>query len=65
MQQFQDSLSLASFGITKAQAHQQQICVDCKKPISEIRGGIWSEREGREYQISGTCPDCWDKMFKE
>ena len=60
LREFQDSLSSIAHGMTKAEAHQKGICVDCKQPPV-----LRTELEEKEYRISGICGKCWDKTFSE
>ena len=60
LNEFKDALSRAAFGMTKAEAHKQCICISCKKPIV-----LNSEKEAAEYRISGLCGECYDKAMKE
>jgi hypothetical protein len=53
------SLKKQIFGITKAEAHNKGICIDCKLPALEH---CHSDIDKREYQISGLCGECFDKI---
>lgn len=48
------------FGITREEAWEQGICVECKQPPR-----FHSEAGKREYKISGICEPCFDEMFGE
>jgi hypothetical protein len=54
-----ESLKKQIFGITKAEAHNKGICIDCKLPALEH---CHSDIDKREYQISGLCGECFDKI---
>ena len=60
LQAFKDALSKAATGLTAAEAQQQGICIDCKQPPT-----FHTEAGRREYQISGICEPCFDKLFPE
>lgn len=62
MQKFKDSISKDIHGMTRAEAHEKGICVDCKK---NVEGRVYSEAGRREYQISGMCELCFDELMKE
>ena len=62
LQDFKDNVAKSAFGITKADAHRLQICINCRKGVDLL---LWSEIDRKEYFISGICPTCWDNMFKE
>lgn len=47
----------AAFGITVQEAHEQGICVNCKEPPT-----FSTEAGRREYQLSGMCEPCFDKL---
>jgi len=62
LQKLKDDLAREVTGMTKAEAHEKQICIVCKKPISEH--GPCSDAGKREYQISGIYGDkCWDEFL--
>jgi hypothetical protein len=53
-------LTKALYGMTKAEAWQAGICIDCKKHAT------WYSPAGRaEYSISGLCEPCFDKITEE
>jgi hypothetical protein len=60
LQKFKDEVSIAATGMTKKEALDQGICVNCKKPPI-----FYSEAGRKEYQISGMCEPCWDKICEE
>ena len=62
MQEFLSDLAEFCFGMNIEQAHNQKVCVVCKKKVSLA---VLGERDKREYQISGVCPVCFDDMVKE
>lgn len=60
LQKLKDELSIAAHGITKAEGHEQGICVCCKLPALPR---CHTEAGKREYGISGICEVCFDHMF--
>ena len=50
-------LTMALYGMTKAEALSQGICLQCKMPALPK---CYSEAGKREYQISGLCEPCFD-----
>jgi hypothetical protein len=53
-------LTKALYGMTKEEAWQAGICIDCKKHAT------WYSPAGRaEYSISGLCEPCFDKITEE
>lgn len=52
----------AIYGMTKAEAHQQKICLKCKQPAEK---NCYSVAGLREYQISGLCEVCFDDLGGE
>lgn len=59
------------FGLTMYEAHQQGVCVSCKKPIfysptqkAEKEGHIYSVAGQNEYRITALCEYCFDKAFE-
>ncbi len=53
-----DDLGRQAFGMTKAEAHAQRICISCKQPPT-----FSTDAGRREYQITAVCEPCFDKMF--
>lgn len=49
-----------AFGMTRAQAHEQGVCVKCGKPPI-----FYTEAGRREWRISAVCEPCFDAMFPE
>lgn len=52
--------SLARFRQEAAAARARGLCVICGQEPT-----FYSEAGRREYQISGTCEPCFDRMFEE
>lgn len=50
------------YGITKEEAHEKGICVDCKEPALPK---CYSVAGRDEYRISGLCEQCFDAMFTD
>lgn len=63
MMEFKNKMAQNMFGISITDAWNQNICVDCKQPITEE--SFYSEMGRKEYSISGLCEHCADKIFKE
>lgn len=63
LQDFKDNLSRAATGMTKAEALEKGICINCKLPDPLSR--CYSEGGRREYYISGMCEKCFDELFAE
>lgn len=62
LQAFKDATSRGIYGMTATEAHNKGICIDCKQQI--VQGtNIFTPADQREYQISGVCAVCWDKIF--
>lgn len=55
-----NSLTMEIYGMTKAQAHEQSVCIKCKQPPAHR-----NELDAREYAISGICGTCFDNIFKD
>jgi len=58
------------FGMTKKEAHIQAVCIDCKTKVRRVPtddgpGAIYSSAGAAEYNITGMCEHCYDKMFEE
>lgn len=61
LRDFKDGLGKEIFGKSASEAWEERICLSCKKPVSaEI---IRSQAEAKEYQISGLCGPCFDKIM--
>ena len=57
LQAFKDNLATKLFGMTKDQAQEKIICIDCKKSMEAFENEI--ERD--EWHISGLCTPCFDR----
>jgi hypothetical protein len=61
MTEFLDHLSINEFGRSRSRSLRRLVCVRCG---GEAR--IFDdERSSTEYEISGLCQDCQDKIFKD
>lgn len=63
LRDFQDNLSKMVTGMTKSEALEKKICIECKRPDPLAR--CKTELGRREYFISGMCEECFDKLFAE
>lgn len=45
-----------------SEAHENEKCIYCNQNID---GRIYSETGLKEYEISGICEICFDKLFEE
>lgn len=58
-----DNLLKQRFGVDREQAILDEVCVDapigCGKPVANFR----TEADANEYEISGLCQSCQDKLF--
>ena len=54
-----DNLLTSMMGKSRQEAENRKECMTCSEPATEFRDDV-SERE---YQISGMCQDCQDKIF--
>lgn len=61
LQEFADEFAKKSFGHTRTEALAGWVCVVCGGSASVFR----DELSRREYEISGLCQKCQDKVFKE
>ena len=60
----QNMLALAGFGTTLDEAHKREVCINCKKDMSQPEAfPTRLDREG--YKLSGLCVDCFDEITKE
>lgn len=55
-----DLMTAAMSGLSRTDAINDSICVDCKGPATEFR----TEAAAREYRISGLCQTCQDAVFR-
>ena len=61
LDRFKNNLAKQLYGMTKAEAINKGICIDCKelaKPKCHTEAG------NKEYLISGLCEECFDAMFE-
>ncbi len=55
LDKFKDETARAAFGITKAEAINRNVCINCKQPPK-----FYTEMGRKEYDISGLCEFCFD-----
>jgi hypothetical protein len=60
LKEFKNTMAKGIFGMTVDEAHEKGICIDCNEPALPK---CYSPAGKREYQISGMCEQCFDKMF--
>lgn len=60
LQKFKDDLATELFGETKESAVAAGRCIDCKE---EALPKCYSDAGRREYNISGLCEVCWDRIM--
>lgn len=61
LEKLKEKLAKELFDINRSDAIKKGICVDCKQPAIE---NCYSNAGKREYQISGLCEKCYDKIFE-
>ena len=61
LQNFVDDFTKKNFGKSLTDSQKERVCVICHKPIT----GFKDELSRREYEISGMCQECQDKIFEE
>jgi len=61
LEKLKDETARKAFGMTKAEAMEKGICIECRNPATENR--FYSEAGRKEYQISGMCEICFDACF--
>jgi len=47
------------FGLSRFEALNQHICIDCRKQVTQFRNML----SRKEYFISGLCQECQDNIF--
>lgn len=60
LNQLKEDLAKDAYSMTVAEAKAKGICICCKKPPT-----FYSEPGRREYQITGLCEPCFDKLADE
>lgn len=60
LQEVKDGLAQELYKMTTAEAIKQNVCIQCKKPITEK--SFYSAAGKREYRISGLCEYCFDEI---
>ena len=60
LQDLKNALAQDTFGMLKSDATKQDICIDCKQKPT-----FYSGAGRREYQISGLCEPCFDRITGE
>lgn len=61
LDKFKDNLAKQLYGMTKAEAIEKGICIDCRKPA---KPKCHTVAGNKEYFISGLCEECSDAMFE-
>ena len=61
MNEFLDTFTKDAFGKTITESKKEYTCVMCKNPEMKFRDRI----SQKEYNISGMCQTCQDKVFGE
>ena len=61
LDEFKDKLAMDLFGMTKDQALEKGICIDCKRLAAD---GCHTELDRKEWMTSGICGDCYDALFE-
>ncbi len=59
LDEFKDKLSISIFGMTKANAHQKGICVNCKEAVDV---SVLKKADANEYKTTGLCPKCFNDI---
>ena len=62
LQDFKNSLANELYGMTKNEANEKGICIQCQKPALE---NCYSKAGIKEYYISGLCEKCFDEICGE
>lgn len=63
-----DEMGRIAFGMSKTEALEKKVCIDCKRSILDAQGGINKElfhsmAGVSEWRISATCELCYNKLF--
>ena len=59
LKEFQDSLAKECYGMTKEEALNKGICIQCRE---QAVPKCYSDAGRREYRISGLCEECFDSV---
>ncbi len=59
METFLDDLGRILFGVSRTEAIEGDICIECKGPATEFRDDL----SRKEFMISGMCQKCQDETF--
>jgi hypothetical protein len=62
LDEFQETMATETFGLTKKEALEKGICINCKE---EALPKCYSDAGVREYRISGLCELCFDEITGE
>lgn len=57
LQELKDTTAQSAFGMTKAEAVNKGVCLNCKQPPK-----FYSYEGRKEYGISGLCEYCFDDI---
>lgn len=60
LEKLKDLTAQQAFGMTKAEAVAQGLCIQCRQPPR-----FYSDAGRQEYRISGLCEYCFDEITKE
>jgi len=62
LERMKDAMAQDLFGMTKGMAHQRGVCIQCGQPPAFYPPDNPDPRDVREYEISGLCPACFDRI---
>ena len=62
LEKLKEKVSKDLFGLSRKEAIEKGICLQCREPALEK---CYSNAGRREFFISGLCEKCFDKMFGE
>ena len=60
LQKVADAFAQRLFGVPVSHATSLLICIECKEDLDSL-----TDQEKADYEISGLCVKCQDKLFKE
>jgi len=60
LKQFQENAAQNTFGMTREEAWEQEICINCKK---DWKPRTYSNNGKEEYKISALCEYCYDEIM--
>lgn len=62
LEALRDYVAQNIWGMSLTEAHEQRICIACRKNVDDIDMNALDQQE---WERSGMCPPCWDNFCEK